>query len=118
MVVNPLADSLRIVGTLELTGMAFSFNSRRIQAIQKSARTYLPGLAEAKVIEIWRGLRPYTPDGLPIIDRSKEHENLVVAAGHAMLGMSLGPITGKLVSQLAVGEKTALDVTSLCLDRS
>ena len=113
VVVNPLGDSLRIAGTLELAGMDFSFNSRRVEAIQKSARAYLPGLEEAKVIEIWRGLRPCTPDGLPIISRSSDFSNLIIAAGHAMLGMSLGPITGKLVSQLAMGEMTELDIFPL-----
>ena len=110
VVVNPLGDSLRIAGTLELAGMDFSINSRRVEAIRKSSMGYLPGLNEAKVIEIWRGLRPCTPDGLPIISRTQEFENLIVAAGHAMLGMSLGPITGKLVSQLVNGEKTEVDV--------
>lgn len=113
VVVNPLGHALRIAGTLELAGMDFSFSSRRIRAIQRSSEAYLPGLGEARVIEIWRGLRPCTPDGLPIISRVKRYENLIVAAGHAMLGMSLGPITGKLVSQLGVGERTDFDSTLL-----
>jgi D-amino-acid dehydrogenase len=117
VVVNPLGHALRIAGTLELAGMDFSFNSRRIRAMQNSSSDYLPGLAEAKVLEIWRGLRPCTPDGLPIISRVKKFDNLIVAAGHAMLGMSLGPITGKLVSQLANKEKTDLDFTSLSAER-
>jgi len=117
VVVNPFGDALRIAGTLELAGMDFSFNSRRIRAMQKASADYLPGLAEAKVIEIWRGLRPCTPDGLPIISRSNELDNLVIAAGHAMLGMSLGPITGKLVSQLVNEEKTELDVSPFGLKR-
>lgn len=110
VVINPLGHALRIAGTLELAGMDFSFNSRRLRAIQSSSAAYLPGLGEAKVIEIWRGLRPCTPDGLPIISRIKRLKNLIVAAGHAMLGMSLGPITGKLVSQVARGEKTDIDI--------
>ena len=117
VVVNPLGASLRIAGTLELAGMDFSFNSRRVEAIRKSSRAYLPGLDEAKVIEIWRGLRPCTPDGLPIISRSRGFDNLIVAAGHAMLGMSLGPVTGKLVSQLAAEEKTEVNVMPLRLER-
>jgi len=117
VVVNPLGHALRIAGTLELAGMDFSFNSRRIRAIQRSCADYLPGLAEAKVIEIWRGLRPCTPDGLPIISRVKKYENLIVAAGHAMLGMSLGPITGKLVSQLAQEERTDMDISPLVAER-
>ncbi|HKY54411.1 MAG TPA: FAD-binding oxidoreductase, partial [Anaerolineales bacterium] len=117
VVVNPLGDSLRIAGTLELAGMDFSINSRRVEAMRKASRGYLPGLEEAKVIEIWRGLRPCTPDGLPIISRSQNFENLIIAAGHAMLGMSLGPITGKLVSQLVNGEKTEVDVFPFRMER-
>lgn len=116
-VVNPLGHALRIAGTLELAGMDFSFNARRLAAIQRSSRAYLPGLDTAKVLEIWRGLRPCTPDGLPILGRSSQLENLIIAAGHAMLGMSLGPITGKLVAQIAMREKTELDMASLGLDR-
>jgi len=117
VVVNPLGHALRIAGTLELAGMDFSFNSRRVNAIQKSSRAYLPGLESAKVIEIWRGLRPCTPDGLPIISHSSEFSNLIIAAGHAMLGMSLGPITGKLVSELANRDKTSLDMKPLNMAR-
>jgi len=109
VVVNPLGDALRIAGTLELAGMDFSFNSRRVNAIRRSSSAYLPGLDHAKVIEVWRGLRPCTPNGLPIIGRANHYDNLIIAAGHAMLGMSLGPITGKLVSQLAAAEKMELD---------
>lgn len=116
-VVNPLGDALRIAGTLELAGMDFTFNTHRINAIQKSSQSYLSGLDQAKVIEIWRGLRPCTPDGLPIISHSRGLNNLIVAAGHAMLGMTLGPITGKLVSQLISGEKTEVDVSPLKMER-
>ncbi len=117
VVANPLGDALRIAGTLELAGMDFSFNLRRVNAIRRSSRAYLPGLDDAKVIEIWRGLRPCTPDGLPIISRARGLENLILAAGHAMLGMSLGPITGKLVAQLIREVPTAMDLTPLAAGR-
>ena len=117
VVVNPLGDSLRLAGTLELAGMDFSINRRRVDAMQKASNEYLPGLQEARIIEIWRGLRPCTPDGLPIIGRSRGFNNLIVAAGHAMLGMSLGPITGKLVSQLVSEEKTEVDVFPFRMER-
>jgi D-amino-acid dehydrogenase len=109
VVVTPLAEGLRLAGTLELAGMDFSINARRIAAIQNAAKRYLPGLEEAKVIEVWRGLRPCTPDGLPIIGRSDSFENLFLAAGHAMLGMSLGPVTGKLISELVRGERADVE---------
>jgi D-amino-acid dehydrogenase len=117
VVVNPLGNVLRVAGTLELAGMDFSINMRRVEAIRKAANQYLPGLAQARVIEIWRGLRPCTPDGLPIISCSDSFDNLFIAAGHAMLGMSLGPITGKLVSQLVTDEKTDIDVSPLRMER-
>jgi D-amino-acid dehydrogenase len=97
--------------------MDFSFHMRRVDAIRKSTDRYLPGLDQARLIEIWRGLRPCTPDGLPIISRSETFDNLFVAAGHAMLGMSLGPITGKLVSQLVNEEQTELNLAPFNLNR-
>ena len=81
--------------------------------MRKASSGYITGLDEAKVIEIWRGLRPCTPDGLPIISRSREFENLIVAAGHAMLG----PITGKLVSQMVSGAQTEVDVFPFRMER-
>jgi D-amino-acid dehydrogenase len=117
VVVNPLRDALRVAGTLELAGMDFSINMRRVTAIRKAAEQYLPGLDQARVIEIWRGLRPCTPDGLPIISRSDSLDNLFIAAGHAMLGMSLGPITGKLVSQLVNEERPDFNLAPFNLDR-
>jgi D-amino-acid dehydrogenase len=117
VVVNPLGKALRIAGTLELAGMDFSINMRRVEAMRRGSSAYLPGLAEAKVLEIWRGLRPCTPDGLPIIGRSDAFANLIVAAGHAMLGMSLGPVTGKMVAQLVCEEKTDIDLFPLRIGR-
>jgi D-amino-acid dehydrogenase len=117
VVVNPLNDALRVAGTLELAGMDLSINMQRVTAIRKGAEQYLPGLDQARVLEIWRGLRPCTPDGLPIISRPDSFKNLFIAAGHAMLGMSLGPITGKLVSQLVNEEKTDFNLAPFGLNR-
>ena len=117
MVVNPLGSCLRVAGTLEMAGMDFSINLRRVDAIRKAAEQYLPGLDQARVLEIWRGLRPCTPDGLPIISCSDSLDNLFIAAGHAMLGMSLGPITGKLVSQLVNEENTDFNLAPFNIER-
>ena len=117
VVVNPLGDSLRLAGTLEMAGMDFSINPRRVNAMRWASNGYLRGLDRAKVIETWRGLRPCTSDGLPIISRAKSFDNLIVATGHAMLGMSLGPVTGKMVSQLVNGEKTDMDLFPFRLER-
>ncbi|MBI3858367.1 MAG: FAD-binding oxidoreductase, partial [Planctomycetes bacterium] len=83
----------------------------------RGAREYLEGLDTIGSGDVWRGLRPCTPDGLPIIGRSRAFDNLILAAGHAMIGVSLGPVTGSLVAQLACGEKPDLDLEPLRPDR-
>jgi D-amino-acid dehydrogenase len=67
--------------------------------------------------EAWCGWRPLTPDGLPIIDRAKDLEGLIVATGHAMLGFTQSPITGKLVAELASGQRPSLPLEPFRLDR-
>jgi D-amino-acid dehydrogenase len=111
--VTPLDGTLRLAGTLELAGMDFSINRRRVSAIRRAAGEYLRGMDGLEPGEVWCGLRPCTPDGLPLIGRSEAFDNLIIAAGHAMVGMSLGPITGKLVAQLAGREPPAIDLTAL-----
>jgi D-amino-acid dehydrogenase len=117
MAVTPMGDTLRFAGTLELAGLDLSINRRRVDALVRSARDYLAGADPLEVLEIWRGLRPCTPDGLPILGRPAGLQNLLVATGHAMIGMSLGPVTGKLVAQLVLGEPPSIDVVALSPDR-
>ncbi len=116
---TPLGDTLRFAGTLELAGLDLSINMRRVQAILKAIPGYLPDIHPdtLELIEIWRGLRPCTPDGLPFLGRPRAYDNLIVAAGHAMIGISLSPITGKLVSQMAANEKPSIDLTALNTER-
>lgn len=113
MAVTPLGERLRFGGTLELAGFDESINRRRVAALERGLRRYLVGVEALELIELWRGLRPCTPDGLPILGRAPGLSNLIVAAGHAMLGMSLGPITGKLAAQLACGQTPDFDLSPL-----
>jgi D-amino-acid dehydrogenase len=119
--VTPMVSSsgptLRFAGTLELAGLDFSVNQRRVKAIQRAVKDYLEPMDETETVEIWRGLRPCTPDGLPMLGRAPAFENLTLAAGHAMLGMSLGPATGKLVKQLLCNETPEMDVRVLRPER-
>ncbi len=115
--VTPLADALRLGGTLELAGMDLSVNQRRVDAILQAAQRFLPGLSPSEITEIWRGLRPCTPDGLPMLGRCEGYDNLVVAAGHGTLGIALGPVTGKLVSQVLLDETPMMDLRLLRVDR-
>jgi D-amino-acid dehydrogenase len=117
--VTPMGDMLRFAGTLELAGMDLSINQRRVDAILQAVPAYLPDLdpARLELVEIWRGLRPCTPDGLPFLGRSRRYGNLTVAAGHAMVGLSLGPISGAVVSRLVVGEEPGFDLELLRPER-
>ncbi len=111
--VTPMGETLRLAGTLELAGLDLSINRRRVHAVRRSASQYLSATRELRVLEIWGGMRPCTPDGLPIIGRPEGVENLILATGHAMIGVSLGPITGKLVAQLVSREDPMLDLRLL-----
>lgn len=113
VVVTPMGEHLRFAGTLELAGVDRSINLRRVRAIQHAVRRYLNLDPEADLVELWRGLRPLTPDSLPILGRWPQVENLILATGHGMLGVSLGPITGKLAAQLAAGAPPEMDIAPL-----
>jgi D-amino-acid dehydrogenase len=115
--VTPLDDELRLAGTLELAGMDSKLNLRRVKAIVRAAKDYLENAKSKDITKINQGLRPCTPDGLPIIDRYPGCSNLIVATGHGMMGITLAPITGKLVSQLACKQAPDADLAPLGLTR-
>ena len=117
--VTPMEDTLRFAGTLELAGFDLSINQRRLKAILKAVPTYFPAIdpGALELIEIWRGLRPCSPDGLPYLGRPRNYDNVIIAAGHGMLGISLAPITGKIVSQLASDQTPEVDITRLRIER-
>ncbi len=109
--VTPLPEGrLRFAGTLELAGLDPNVNERRVGAILRAVPDYL---APFDVIdtaeEAWVGFRPCTPDGLPLIGTPDSLRNLVVATGHAMLGISNAPATGTLVAALVAGEPPPFD---------
>lgn len=115
--VTPMAEFLRFSSTLELSHLDARINQRRVDATRRALYTYLPGIGEIEELELWRGFRPMTPDSLPIIGRPKAVPNLIVATGHGMLGLTQGPITGKLVSQIVVGTPPDIDLTFFSPDR-
>lgn len=100
--ITPRSNSLRIAGTLELVNQDFSITERRVKAIFDGAKEFLQIPNDIKVHETWRGLRPCTPDGVPLIGWAKGYNNLMMACGHQMLGLQAGLGTGQLVSDLVV----------------
>jgi len=106
MAVTPMNGFTRFAGTMEFSGINGTIHKQRVRAIANGARTFYPEL-EIKKDEIdaaLTGMRPVSPDGLPYIGKSKTVKNLTFATGHAMMGWSLGPATGKLVSEI-IGEQ-------------
>jgi len=117
--ITPWGRRLRIGGTMELSGINQKVLVKRMQGIYESAKNFYPGLQInfPATDQIWSGLRPVTPDGLPYIGRTKDFSNVIIAGGHAMLGISQGTGTGLLVSQLAEHKKTEIDISAFVLDR-
>ena len=117
--VSPIGRALRFGGTMELSGLNEDIAPERVRGIIAAVPRYYPDLKadDFAGIRPWRGLRPCSPDGLPYLGRSSRISNLVVATGHAMLGMSLGPITGKLTATILSGESPGLDLSLLSPDR-
>jgi D-amino-acid dehydrogenase len=117
--VSPMNGALRFGGTMELGGLDESVNPIRVRSIVDAVSRYYPDFttADFEGVRPWRGLRPCSPDGLPYLGRTSRYTNLAIATGHAMLGISLGPITGQLVAQVLSGEQPGLDLTLLSPDR-
>lgn len=117
--VSPMNGKLRFGGTMELAGIDESINPIRVRGIIDAVKRYYPEFTDQDFsgIEPWRGLRPCTPDGLPYVGRTSRAQNLVVAAGHAMQGISLAPITAKLAANAIDGVAPANDLALLSPDR-
>lgn len=108
--VTPMVGFTRFAGTMELSGINHQIRRNRVEVIARAATAYYEGLNfETTEIEgAACGLRPVSPDGLPYIGRARNWENVSLATGHAMMGWSLGPVTGKLISELISGQKPSL----------
>ena len=112
--VTPIGERVRFGGTLEITNNNDTkINIKRLQGIVEKVNQFYPnikvGLPDKE--KVWHGFRPCTPTGLPIIEKSNKIKNLTIATGHAMMGLSLAPASGKLVSELIMGKKTSVDIT-------
>jgi len=117
--VTPMEGFTRFAGTMELGELNHRINPVRVQAIADAAKKFYPSVEveEQEKLQAACGLRPCTPDGLPYIGRPARWQNLVVATGHAMMGWSLGPGTGKLVGELVDGVRPSLDLAAYHPDR-
>jgi D-amino-acid dehydrogenase len=117
--VTPMGTSLRFGGTMEMAGLHLEINERRVRGIINAVPEYFPNFRpdDFAPIKPWCGLRPCSPDGLPYVGRAARWKNLTIATGHGMMGLSLGPITGKLVGSILSGEDPAISIAPLSPDR-
>ncbi|UBZ09065.1 FAD-dependent oxidoreductase [Leeuwenhoekiella palythoae] len=117
--VTPMNGFTRFAGTMEIAGINHDINKTRVEAIAEAVPRYFNNvvISEQEKDEAQCGLRPVTPDGLPYIGRPSKWKNLTIAAGHAMMGWSLGPGTGLLVSEIIDGKKPSLDLSVYNPDR-
>ncbi len=106
VVMTPMLSGYRLGSTMEFSGYDSRINRRRINLLKTGAEPYLREPYGDHVEEEWFGWRPMIYHGIPIVDTSPRMDNVLVATGHNMLGLSMGPATGKLVSELISGEPT------------
>jgi len=116
---TPMGQSVRFGGTMELAGVDESINPIRIRGIVNSVARYYPDVTPSHFehAAIRSGLRPCSPDGLPYVGRFERFANLSAASGHAMMGVSLAPITGKLIAEVVSDETPSLSIDALRPDR-
>lgn len=117
--VSPMNGFTRFGGTMEIGGINHEINPKRVQAIAEAVQAYYPELklSDEELSKAACGLRPVSPDGRPYIGKSSRCNNLTIASGHAMMGWSMGPATGKLVAELISEQKPSLDMGPFHPDR-
>ena len=116
---TPMGNDLRIGGTMEISGQDSPMLLKRVKAIYNAAKEYYPDLSLSFPVtnKIWSGLRPLTPDGLPYIGRLEGYKNISIASGHAMLGLSLAAVTGKLMEEIISHKKTSVNIEPFRINR-
>ncbi len=115
--ITPFDSGYRIGSTMEFAGYNSELNRQRLQYLRNGAAQYLVEPTAEPIEEEWFGWRPMTWDGLPYIDRTPRFRNVWVAAGHNMLGLSMGPATGELVTALVSGTTPEIDPHPLRIGR-
>ena len=114
---TPMDGFVRYSGTMEFSGLNHVLRRPRLEQLTTAAKMYFDGVGDAPSRSEWCGLRPCTPDGLPIVGPVPGHADVFVATGHAMLGLTMGPITGQLISELVLDKRPSMDIHALRVGR-
>ena len=109
--ITPFESGIRFGGTMEIAGTDLSIDKQRVQGIRDSVTSCFPDFKNDHMesLDIWSGLRPVPADGVPYMGRLSNYKNVIVATGHGMMGFSLGPVSGKMVSNIVEEEATGYD---------
>ena len=110
---TPLPGRLRLAGTLEFSGLNDDLRKPRLEQLMRGASDYLDGIDRAPVVSEWCGLRPCTPDGLPVVGPLPGWDGVFAATGHAMLGLTFGPATGEALADLILTGSPGLPLAGL-----
>ena len=114
---TPMDGFVRFAGTMEFSGLNHEIRRPRLEQLTESAKTYMEGVGDTASSSEWCGLRPCTPDGLPVIGPAPGYAGLFLANGHAMLGLTLGPVTGRLIAEWVVDGRPSMDMGMLEVGR-
>ncbi|RYZ19084.1 MAG: FAD-binding oxidoreductase, partial [Sphingobacteriales bacterium] len=117
--ITPMDNRMRYGGTMEIAPINDNINMKRVEGIVRSVPSYFKNidLPMPEKKDIWYGFRPCTPDGLPYLGASGKISNMIIAGGHAMSGLSLGPASGKIVADIAMNRKPDMDIHAFRPDR-
>ncbi|NDV16373.1 FAD-dependent oxidoreductase [Muricauda sp. TY007] len=119
MAITPMDGFTRFAGTMEFSGNNNAIKKERVEALAKAVKAHYRDveIQPDELNSATSGLRPVSPDGLPYIGKTSKYPNMTIAAGHAMMGWSLGPITGKLVAEEVTGVKNSMNISQLSPER-
>jgi len=109
VVITPMRDGLRVAGTAEFAKIDAEPDYRRAKAVLQHAQRFLPGVAGASVTE-WMGQRPMMPDSMPVLGPLPGRERVLCAFGHGHYGLTQGPTTGRIVTDLVFGQAPHVDL--------
>ena len=116
---TPMGKDLRMGGTMEISGLNGKTLVNRAKSIFTASKKYYPGLGVSfpDVEKIWSGFRPLSPDGLPYIGRHSKYDNLTIAGGHAMIGLSLAAGTGKVLDEMVTKRPLSVNMEAFKVER-
>ena len=119
LAVTPIGGKLRLSGTMEVAGLDLTVNPNRVQGIVDAFCTFCPKFKATDFDNqpVWKGLRPVSPDGMPYLGPFKKLPNLIGATGHAMMGVSLAPVTGSIIADMVTGRTPGLAIPMCSPDR-